>query len=180
MCHSHHQCNPVCGGVCQAHHRLHGPLSERPDHPPQSRSVHDTNTNTSPAVKNLHIVFWHITVRSLQQDSQPAVWMFIILQTLSWDTEICCHMINILPSSGSWLHRVQPSHASNMTGKRCMVVQFQMNGWPCFNQPALFTWPSLVITLLSASPYELTCRTDICLHVFLHVFLVTFMQCARQ
>ncbi len=65
MCHSHHQCNPVCGRVCQAHLWLHGPLSERSDYPTQSRSVHNTRIQTPCSLKSvLHIAFSHLTVRS--------------------------------------------------------------------------------------------------------------------
>lgn len=51
--HSHHQRHPVRGGVCQAHLRLYGPVSERSDYPPQSRSVKPLKYSPVKASSNL-------------------------------------------------------------------------------------------------------------------------------
>lgn len=40
VCTPHHQCHSVCGGVCQTHCWLHGPVPEWSDYIAESRSVH--------------------------------------------------------------------------------------------------------------------------------------------
>lgn len=44
VCHSDHPCNPVCGGVRQAHFRVHGIVPEWPDPPAQVRWVNWTDS----------------------------------------------------------------------------------------------------------------------------------------
>lgn len=44
VCHSDHPCNPVCGGVRQAHLRVHGIVPEWPDPPAQVRWVNWTDS----------------------------------------------------------------------------------------------------------------------------------------
>lgn len=125
VCHSHHQRDPVCGGVCQAHLWLHGPLSERSDYPPQSRSVHETSINTPCSQKFTHCLEW------TQNSREPAVRQLACcvyicyFANFSCDTESYCHLNIILPSSGSWLSRVQLSHASNMTWNGAWLFWFR-------------------------------------------------------
>lgn len=47
VCTPHHQCHSVCGGVCQTHCWLHGPLPEWSDYIAESRSVHSPKMLTS-------------------------------------------------------------------------------------------------------------------------------------
>lgn len=117
--HPHHQRHPVRGGVRQAHLWFHGPLSERPDHSPQSRW-----DESSAQLRGTTVRCERERLRRPQRRSDPAVLLFVAGQCSGGDTATCCPMNSALASSGGCLHG-SLSHAEQHDLKRCASEEWR-------------------------------------------------------